>query len=102
MALDFTGIRDERGAAIYFLHDDTPIGEHAFKKLMAGVKEQCENQCVMMSIKDQAARKIVDFYDLKGTQIVIIVRDDDQLHHVWSDGERFDADRIAYSARRAG
>jgi len=102
MALDFTNIRDEPGAAIYFMHDGTPVGEQDMQRLMSDVQEITKKQCVLLDIKSDAGRKIVEFYALRGTHMVVIVRDDDQLHHVWSDGERFDAGRIAYSADRAG
>ena len=102
MALDFSGVRDEPGSAIYFMHDGTPDGEKWMAGLMTEVMEHTKKQCVMFDIKGPEGRKIVDFYDLRGTHMVVIIRDDDQLHKVWADGERFDAGQIAYVAERAG
>ncbi len=102
MALDFTGIRDERGAAIIFMHDGSPQDQEFMQDLIDEVAERSEKQCILLDIKSNEGRQIVDFYDLRGTHMVIIVRDDDQLHKVWSDGERFDSAQIAYVAERAG
>lgn len=102
MALEFTGIRDEKGAAAYFIHDGSPDSEARMNKLMKAVEEQTKIPCILLSLNEQTGQKLVSLYDLRGTHMVVIVRDDDQLHHVWSDGDHFDPGRIAYSAERAG
>ncbi len=102
MGLDFTHIKDEPGSAIFFIHDGTEEGETDFKQLVKEVARRTKKQIILLSADEEKAIKIIDFYDLRGTKFVIIVRDDDQLHHVWSDGERFDPSVIAYTAQRAG
>ncbi len=102
MSLDFTTIKDHPGSAIFFLHNGTEIGTQHFVDLMADVSRKTKKQTLLLDATQNPGRSIVDFYKLKGSQFVIIVRDDDQLHHVWSDGERFDASHIAFTAEQAG
>jgi hypothetical protein len=102
MSLDFTTIKDQAGSAIFFMHDGTERSEASFRRLMEDVQKRTKKQCLLFSAKDENGTKIIRFYSLRGTNFVIIVRDDDQLHHVWSDGEQFDASKIAYTAEQAG
>lgn len=102
MGLDFTGIKDERGCAIIFIDDGTDTGKQDFLRLSTEVSERTKKQIILLSRHDEAAKRIIDFYDLRGTRFVLIIRDDDQLHHVWSDGERFDPSVIAYTTEQAG
>lgn len=104
MGLEFTSIPDREGAAIYFICDGTPQGEQELRTIYDELATQhLRAQLVWVGdTRSHDARKIIDFYDLKGSKFVLIVRDNDQLHHVWSDGERFDPARIAYVARQAG
>ncbi len=102
MGLEFTTIKDMPGAAIYFISDGTEVDKKMFHQLAADVSSRSKLQCIVLEIKDKNAAAILDFYDLRGTHFVIIVRDNDELHHVWSDGERFDASQILYYAEQAG
>ena len=102
MALDSTTIKDQRGSAIYFIHDGSEMDERNFGGLVEAVSQRTQKQCLLMGPDDPNAQKIVEFYQLKGSHFVVIVRDDDTLHHVWSDGENFDPSNIAYLAEQAG
>ncbi len=103
MALDFTKIKDQPGAAIIFIHDGTPGDEQDMQTLAEAVRGRTEKQIIIMSAKDSIAISIISFYQLRGTHFVLIVRDDDQLHHSWSNGDRFDdPSQIAYLAEQAG
>jgi len=102
MGLEFTTISDLQGAAIYFLHDGSEHNKSSFTGLMSDVQRRTKKQCVLLDSKSEDGMKIRRFYALKGTHFVIIVRDNDQLHHVWSDGEHFDASKIAFTAEQAG
>lgn len=102
MGLEFTTIKDAPGAAIYFISDGTEADGKIFSQLAADVSSRSKLQCIVLNVKDKNAGAILDFYDLKGTHFVIIVRDNDELHHVWSDGERFDVGQIVYFAEQAG
>lgn len=102
MGLDFTNIKDEPGSAIYLIHDGTEQDKQNFIRLSEDIARRTKKQLVLMSAKDKNGSDIVKFYSLRGTHFVLVVRDDDQLHHVWSDGERFDASQIAYTADQAG
>lgn len=102
MGLDFTTIHDMPGSAIYFIHDSTDRVRLEFERLMDEVSRRTKKQLVLLSSKEKNGADVVRFYNLHGTKFVLVVRDDDQLHHVWSDGERFDASQIAYTAEQAG
>lgn len=102
MGLDFTGIKDEHGAAIFILHDGTEQGKNDFLRLAEEVKKHTTKQVIFLSAKDEIGSKIVRFYALKGTKFVLVVRDDDQIHGMWSDGELFNPNTIAYTAEQAG
>lgn len=102
MGLDFTTIKDQPGSAIYIIYDGTEVDKQKFEMLTKDLSERTKLQIVFMSIDDPNATEIIKFYQLKGSHFVLIVRDDDQLHHVWSDGENFDASIIAYTANQAG
>jgi hypothetical protein len=102
MGLDFTRIKDHHGAAIILIDDGNDDTRARFDTLQQDLATKTKKQLVRLSSKDSDARQIIQFYQLKGTYFVLLVRDDDQLHHVWSDGERFDASQIAYSAEQAG
>jgi hypothetical protein len=102
MGLDFTNIKDEPGAAIFFLHDGTVQDKQQMKQLAVEVNTRSKKQVIVTSSKDTIGRSIIDFFDLKGSHFILIVRDDDQLYHVWSDGERFDPAEVTYIAEQAG
>lgn len=102
MGLDFTSIKDHPGSALYFIFDGTERDKNKFSSLMQDVQRKTRKQCLLLDIKDKDSRKIINFYQLRGTHFVLLVGDNDQLHHVWSDGEHFDASKIAYTAERMG
>ena len=102
MGLDFTTIKDHAGSAIYLIHDGTENGKLTFESLAEDLKTRSKKQIIILSSDEENGKEIIEFYQLRGNQFVLIVRDDDQLHHVWSDGERFDASQIAYTAEQAG
>ena len=102
MALDFTTIKDEPGSAIFMLHAGTEMDKSDFERLAADVRTRTRKQIILLPVNETIGRSIIEFYQLRGTHFILIVRDDDQLHHVWSDGERFDASHIAYTAEQAG
>ena len=102
MGLDFTGIQDEHGAAVFYIHDGSHKDETAFRTLAAEVSQRHTAQTTILSCDDTVAQKIIQFYALRGTHFVLIIRDDDQLYKVWSDGERFDAGQIVYALQQVG
>lgn len=102
MALDFTQIKDQPGAAIFLIYDGTEQDLASMVILVEAIRSKTEKQVIIISAKDTVGISIIQFYGLRGTHFVLIVRDDDQLHHVWSDGELFDASTIAYIADQAG
>lgn len=102
MGLDFTTIKDQIGSAIFLIHDGTDRDKEKFNQLAESLRTRSNKQIIVMSSDENNAQKIVSFYKLRGTHFVLIVRDDDQLHHVWFDGDNFDASQILYIAEQAG
>jgi hypothetical protein len=102
MALSFTNIRDSQGAAIYIIHDGLSQGEQRMKRLAEELTKYTSKQIVTLEAKSPDALKIIDFYDLKPSNLVLLVRDDDQLHQVWTENEIPSADQIAYAANQVG
>lgn len=102
MGLDFTTIKDRHGSAIYFIHDGSDKDRIHFEKLAEEIEHRTKKQTVVMSKDEKNAMDIIKFYQLKGTHFVLIVRDDDQLHHYWSNGDHFDASHIAFLANQVG
>jgi hypothetical protein len=102
MALDFTQIKDQPGSAIFLLHDGSEQDAGAMQRLAQDIASKTQKQIILLSSDETIGHSIIDFYQLKGSHFILIVRDDDQLHHVWSDGEYFDPSQIAYIADQAG
>lgn len=102
MGLDFTNIKDKPGSAVFIIHDGHVQTEANMRRLSEELTKHTDNQIVVLSIKDESARQIIDFYDLKGMNLVLIVGDDDQLHEVWADHEIPAADVIGYTVERMG
>jgi hypothetical protein len=102
MGLDFTNIKDTEGAAVYVIHNGTTQSQATMERLVTEIKAGTNKQVLLFSARDGNGAKIINFYQLTGSEFVIIVRDDDQLHHVWSGGERFDASMITYYANQVG
>jgi hypothetical protein len=103
MGLDFSTIKDQDGAAVYIIHDGSMQNAAQMERLASDVKGRTSKQVVVISAKDDNGRKIIDFYDLEGnSNIVLLVRDDDQIHQMWRGNEIPGADQIAYFAEQVG
>jgi len=102
MGLDFTGIRDREGPAIFMIYDTKTIdSKDKLTRLAEQVGRSCSRQLTLLPSDDPAARKIIDFYDLRGDCFVLIISDDDQLRHIWHQNEIPQADQISYLAEHA-
>lgn len=102
MGLDFTHIKDHPGSALFFLHDGSSRDETIITRLANDVKKRTRKQVIILSATSELGHEIIRFYGLRGRRFVLVVRDDDQLHHVWTDQEIYDASTIAYTAEQAG
>ena len=102
MGLDFTDIPDREGAALYFIHDGHSRSQAAMAKLAEEVSRNTSKQVVILSATDTDARRIIEFYHLQGSNMVLIIRDDDQLQHMWQQNETPQAEHIAYIANQIG
>lgn len=102
MGLDFSGIADQHGAAVYLIDDGTTIGGRRMESLANDLQKLTQNQVVHMSGTSDEARKIIDFYDLQSTECILIIRDNDQIHHMWQHGDHATAEMIAQSVNQIG
>ena len=102
MGLDFTHIKDHPGSAIFFLHDGSSRDEAVMTRLADDVKSRTKKQVIILSATSKQGHEIIRFYGLRGRRFALVVRDDDQLHHVWTDQEIYDASVIAFTAEQAG
>lgn len=102
MGLDITHIKDHPGSAVFFLHDGSSRDEAVLVRLAEDVKKRTRKQVIVLSALSEPGRAIVSFYALRGRRFALVVRDDDQLYHVWTDQEVYDASAIAYTAEQAG
>jgi hypothetical protein len=101
MALDLTHTKERPGPVIYFISDGTESGEIKLKTVLEELLQLTQHQCIWLGdVRSHDAAQVIDFYDLVGSEFVVIVREDDQLHHVWSNGEIIDASTIAYHANQ--
>lgn len=102
MGLDFTGIQDREGPAVFMIYEAKSVqAKSAMEHLADEVRRRCSRQLTVLSSDDAAARRIIDFYDLRGGAFVLIISDDDQLRHVWYQNEIPQADQISYLADHA-
>lgn len=102
MGLDFTNIADREGAALYFIHDGQSRGQAAMAKLADEVSRNTNKQIIILSATDSDARRIIEFYHLQGSNMILIIRDNDQLQHMWQQNETPQAEHIAYIANQVG
>lgn len=102
MTLSFTNIQDSNGVAIYLIHDGLSQSEQRMERLARELEQYTSKQIVTLPADSPDALKITDFYDLKPSNLVLLVRDDDQLHQSWTDQEIPSADQIAFIANQAG
>lgn len=102
MGLDFLSIKDLHGVAIFLIHDGTRLSAQRMEHLADTIKRHTRKQVIVLSVKDHDAMKLIDFYDLQGHNLALLIRDDDQLHQVWHDKEIPSGDQIAYLAEQTG
>jgi hypothetical protein len=54
----------------------------------------------MISARDDDGRRIIQYYHLRGSHFVLLVRGNDELHHMWTDGDHIEASHIAHMAEQ--
>lgn len=102
MGLSFTNIKDVHGGCLILIHGTTTASLNQFQELFDEIGSKTDKQVVLLSAKDQDASKIIQFYQLRGSHFALIIRDDDQLYKVWSDGEKLDAGEIIFYLNQVG
>lgn len=102
MGLEFTQIKDNQGAAVYVIHDGLTRSEQKMKRMADEIQKYTSKQVVSLSTHDVDAIKIIDFYDLHQGNQVLIVRDNDELLHMWTENELPGADEIGFMANQVG
>lgn len=86
MGLDFTSIPDREGVALYVIHDGSVQEEQRWKEYIEHLNSMCGAQTVIMSIRDNDAKKIMEFYGIEETEIpvALAVQDDDEIAYKWA------------------
>lgn len=102
MGLEFTQIEDNHGAAVYVIYDGLTRSEQKMKHLADEIQKHTSKQVIPLSTHDSDAMKIIDFYDLHAGNQVLIVRDNDELHYIWSELELPAPDQIGFMANQVG
>lgn len=103
MGLDFTGIKDSEGAALYILHTGNTLENERLQRLAAEVKKSAPHQVIFLDVSSVDGEKVRDFYDIMPNQLpaALIVRDDDSLAHHWYGSEiPLSGSDIAYRLRQ--
>lgn len=102
MGLDFTEIADRTGAACYVLHQGLMTDARRFESLREDIQSRIKHQVVLVNVKSRDGEKIRDFYDIpkESLPVVLLIRDDDTIHSMWSGTEIPTADVIAYNLQQ--
>lgn len=102
MGLEFTTIKDRHGVSIFIISDEMSRNVTKMRRLAEDVSRHTAKQVIMLTTGQEDARKIADFYDLQAGTMVLLVRDDDQLHHIWYEQQIPRAEQIAHMANQIG
>jgi hypothetical protein len=89
------------GNAIYVIYDGTERDKSVMEQLVSHLERRTRKQLFLLSARDDLGRQIVHYFHLRGTHFVLIITSHKQLHHMWTDGDLFDAAHIAYLAEQA-
>ena len=90
-----------QGDAIYVIHDGTERDRHMMEQLISHLDRRTKKQIILLSAREGEGRDIIHHFHLRGTHFVLILTRDKELHHMWTDGDLFDAAHIAYLAEQA-
>jgi hypothetical protein len=90
-----------QGDAIYLIYDGTERDKAIMEQLLSHLERRTRKELKLLSARDLEGQRIIQHYHLHGTRFVIIIRSNLELHHVWADGDHFDATHIAYLAEQA-
>jgi hypothetical protein len=101
MGPDRNSAVDLQGDAIYFIYDGTERDKSIMERLLSHLERRTRKQLVLVSARDHEGQRIIQHFHLHGTRFVLIIRKDLALHHMWTDGDHFDAPHIAYMAEQA-
>ncbi len=80
--LDFTNIKDEPGAAVYGLFENSKQ-ERRLKEQFNELSSACNSQLVLLSTQERNGAEVTDFYDITTFPAILVVRDNDQLAYSW-------------------
>ena len=104
MGLEFTAHPDRQGPAVYLISDGSSQSTEVLQQLAEEVDTSLpdESQVVLLDGSEREAVEITDFYDIQTLPAILIVMDDDQIHHGWYGHELPAADRVLYMMGQAG
>lgn len=102
MGLDFTTIADHHGAALYILTGGSMFDKQKFERMSQEITKHTSHQVVLLDVKTPDGEKIRDFYDIMPERlpVVLVVRDDDSLAHMWSSTEIPSPDVISHHLKQ--
>lgn len=83
MALDFSDIKDEKGAAVYLLHSGHGSERRLMDRFAERLKETTKSQVILLSVKERDGARVAEFYGLRDFPAILIVRDNDEIAHSW-------------------
>lgn len=84
MALEFTGLPDRHGPALYLL-DQNPGQDDALVALGTAVDDATDEDTQVVYLRAQSAegQQVADFYNVTQFPAALIIMDDDQVYHSW-------------------
>ena len=89
-----------QGNAVYLIYDGTERDKHIMELLMTHLERRTRKNLFLVSAREQEGMSIIHHYHLHGSRFVLIVRQNLELHHMWTEGDLFDAAHIAYTAEQ--
>ena len=103
MSLDtMKNIEDKPGVAIYVVHDGSPRSQDEMKNYGLEILQHTDKQLLLIDGSSVDGRDILEFYTIKALPAVLLVRDDDELHHSWAGTDLPQAAQVAYIAEQVG
>lgn len=90
-----------QGDAIYLIYDGTERDKRVMELILTHLERRTRKSLFLVSAREPEGMRIIQHFHLRGTRFVLIIRRNLELHHMWTDGDHFDAAHIAYMAEQA-